>query len=284
MFFNNTSLTRNRLLLVAPAGASFESFNGEITPSDRLHSDLIAEAQRLRGAIYLEDGAILPSDLTADGRHISDLDDESWHLLTITPTGRLVGCTRFRQHANTVRPTELGVSQAPLATCDRWGEGFRASLDSELSTARSAGFSYVEVGGWALDKQVRGTAEALNSVLATFAWSQLQGGALGISTATQRNGSASILRRLGGRSLEWDGAALPPYYDHHYKCMMEVLRFDSRRPNPKYAPMIHSLAAHLATRPVVCPRAAVGNSIRPQRTPFQLNGFMQPQHAYEATA
>jgi hypothetical protein len=283
MFFHNLSLTRNRLLLVAPAGACLESFNGEITPSDRLHAELIADVQRLRGGIYLEDGAIDPSDLTSDGRHVSALDEESWHLLTITQAGRLVGCTRFRQHPNTVRTDDLGVARAPLATSDQWGEGFHASLNSEIDTARSAGFSYVEVGGWALHKEVRGTAEALNSVLATFAWSKIQGGALGISTATHRNGSASILRRLGGKSLECDGAALPPYYDENYKCMMEVLRFDSRKPNPKYAAMIENLAADLATRPVVCPREAVGRTLKPRRAPSVLNGFFQPQ-AFEATA
>lgn len=283
MFFTNTSLTRNRLLLVAPAGASFDSFHGEITASDRLHSDLIAEAQRLRGGIYLEDGAIDASELTSDGRHVSPLDEESWHLLTVTPSGRLVGCTRFRQHATSVRTFELGVSQAPLASSDEWGEGFHASLNSELDSARKMGFSYVEVGGWALDKEVRGTAEALNSVLATFAWSQLLGGALGISTATQRNGSASILRRLGGKSLEWDGTALPPYYDENYKCMMEVLRFDSRKPNPRYVPMIQSLAAHLATRPVICPRSGVRCAPRTRPLSFSLNSFLQPQ-MFEATA
>jgi hypothetical protein len=41
------------------------------------------------------------------------------------------------------------------------------------------------------------------------ALAQIQGGPLGITTATERNGSASILRRLGGRPLEWDGAAQP---------------------------------------------------------------------------
>lgn len=283
MFFKTASLTRNRLLLVAPVGASFESFTGEITPSDRLHADLIAEAQRLRGGIYLDDGAIDASELTPDGRHVSDLDYESWHLLTITPGGRMVGCTRFRQHANTVCTGELGVSQAPLATSKHWGERFHASLNSELDHARSAGFSYVEVGGWALHKDIRGSAEALNSVLATFAWSQIQGGALGISTATQRNGSASILRKLGGKSLECDGAPLPPYYDQNYKCMMEVLRFDSRKPNPKYVSMIQSLASHLSTRPIVCPRAIVGHTVRTHKTPFTMNGFLQPQ-AFEAAA
>jgi hypothetical protein len=277
MFFQTASLTRNRLLLVAPVGASFESFDGEITPSDRLHSDMIAQAQRLRGGIYLEDGAIDAAQLTSDGRHVSDLDYESWHLLITTPAGRMVGCARFRQHANTVCTRELGVSQVPLASSKHWGERFHECLDRELDRARSIGFSYVEFGGWALHKDVRGTAEALNSALASFAWSQIQGGAIGISAATQRNGSASILRRLGGKSLESEGAPLPPYYDQNYKCMMEVLRFDSRMPNPKYMSMIQNLASHLSTLPIICPRAIVGHTIRNKRTPFVMNGFIQPQ-------
>src|SRR6266581_6647408 len=64
MFFNSLSLTRNRLLLVAPANACLEPFNGEITPSDRMHASLIADVQRLRGAVYLDDGAIDQSELT----------------------------------------------------------------------------------------------------------------------------------------------------------------------------------------------------------------------------
>ena len=273
MFFNASSLTRNRLLLVAPAEGDLRPFTGEITPSDQLHADLLADAQRLRGRLYLEDGAISRSDLTEDGRLVSEHDEESWHLLLMTPGQRLVGCTRFRQHRNTVRACDLGVAKTPLAASGEWSQGFHASVGLELETARAAGFSYVEVGGWALDRSVRGTTEALNSVLATFAWSRILGGALGISTATERNGSASILRRLGGKSLEWDGAALPAYFDEKYNCMMEVLRFDSREPNPRYATMIQNLANQIAKRPIVCPGVPVRRAIVPQHVPFQFNGF-----------
>ena len=273
MFFNASSLTRNRLLLVAPADGDLKPFTGEITLCNQRHAELLADAQRLRGRLYLEDGAISRSDLTEDGRHLSDHDQESWHLLLMTPGHRVVGCTRFRQHRNTVRPGELGVSTIPLAASGEWSQGFHASLGMELETARAAGFSYVEVGGWALDRSVRGTAEALTSVLATFAWSRILGGALGISTATERNGSASILRRLGGKPLEWDGIALPAYFDEKYNCMMEVLRFDSREPNPKYASMIQNLADQIATRPIVCPGEPVRRAVVPQHVPFPFNGF-----------
>jgi hypothetical protein len=93
---------------------------------------------------------------------------------------------------------------------------------------------------------------ALKTVLATYAWSQLLGGAIGITTATERNHSADILRRLGGKRLVWDGEELPAYYDHRYRCQMEVLRFDSREPNRKYESMLSELRDQIACAPVVC--------------------------------
>ena len=140
-----------------------------------------------------------------------------------------------------------------------WGEGFRASIGAELESARGAGFAYVEVGGWALDPAVRGTSEALKSVLATYALAQLQGGAIGVSTATERNGSARILRRLGGRPLEWAGSEIPPYFDENYGCAMEILRFDSRYPTPRYIPMI--LRAEIG--PYAASDCAAGRRVEP---------------------
>lgn len=212
--------------------------------------------QRLRGSIYLEDRAIRESQLNSDGRHVSEWDARSWHLLTMSETNKVLGCLRFVMHANTVKSTDLGISLGSLASCDVWGPSFRASLNAELEMARQAGFPYIEVGGWALARELRGTAQALNCVLATFAWAELQGGAIGISAATERNGSASILRRLGGESLQWAGNAIKPYYDHAYGCVMEVLRFDSRNPCRKYAGAIRDFCSVMATLPVVAPQAA----------------------------
>jgi hypothetical protein len=146
---------------------------------------------------------------------------------------------------------QLAVRQAPIARSDEWGVRFRVSIEAELAIARRAGFSYVEVGGWALAKEIRGTSMALKTVLATYAWSQLQGGALGITTATERNESAGILRRLGGRPLACDGVELPNYYDDRYRCRMEVLRFDSREPNPKYDAMLQQIRQEIAKAPVI---------------------------------
>ncbi len=59
---------------------------------------------------------------------------------------------------------------------------------------------YVELGGWAVSERARGTAAPLALALAVWAFSRRGRGALGLTTATYRHCSATILKRLGGRS------------------------------------------------------------------------------------
>jgi len=243
--------SKRSLLLVAPADAQLNSFDGTVTRSHSRHAELLAQVQRLRGEIYVEDGAISQSTLTADGRHLSAVDESSWHLLTVNNNGDVLGCTRFREHQPSASFNDLCLRDSGMAKCHVWGAKLRSSVSADISAARKLGFSYIEVGGWALAHELRGTSEALQSVLAIFAWSKAMGGAIGVSTATERNGSASILRRLGGSPMQWDGCALPPYYDEQYKCGMEVLRFDSRLPNPRYAGAIEDLQYRIANVEVV---------------------------------
>jgi hypothetical protein len=87
--------------------------------------------------------------------------------------------------------------------------------------------------------------------LAVFGLSHALGDAIGISAATQRHGSASILRRIGGRPLEHGGSPLPSYYDPQYRCEMEALRFYSWAPNPRFGIWIEEVKAELRTTPVL---------------------------------
>jgi hypothetical protein len=281
-FSNKTTSCGRSMVLLAPLGACLEPFSGPVTFSDRVHTELISEMQRLRGGVYLSDGAIQPSQLTYSGRHVSSSDYESWHLLTVRSDGEVQGCIKFLRHPNTVRCHQLRVSDAPLAHSDDWAARFFSSIDSELEAARNFNFSYVEIGGWALTPELRGTAEALHTVLSTYALAQIQGGALGITTATERNGSASILRRLGGRPLEWDGAALPPYFDPAYRCGMEVLRFDSRNPNARYASTVNALRSHIAALPVFCPNGTAATGKAASLFSNLMQGFAQSRAGVSA--
>lgn len=271
MFFRETWARRHRsFLLLAPGDEPIGPLAGDVTYSQDLHSHLVGEVQRLRGRIYLADGAVTIGDLDPWERHVQNADRTSWHLLTLGSLGRVIGCTRFRRHSTPVWG-QLAVRKAPIAQSDEWGFRFRMAVDAELATARRAGFAYVEVGGWALAREIRGTTMALKTVLATYAWSDLLGGALGITTATQRNDSAAILRRLGGRPLACDGEEVPAYYDDRYGCRMEVLRFDSREPNPRYRAMLDEVREQIATAAVICAsRASEDRYSRELPQPFPI--------------
>ena len=74
---------------------------------------------------------------------------------------------------------------------------------------------------------------------------------MAISTVTRRNGSASILRRLGGRPLEYEQSKVPAYYDPRYDCEMEVLKFYSLARNPRYDVWVEELKQEIRSTPVL---------------------------------
>ena len=101
--------------------------------------------------------------------------------------------------------------------------------------------------------------------------SRSSGGGVGITAATRRNHSSSILRRIGGRALVTDGVELPHYYDPQYTCEMEILRFESELPNPRYEVWIEEIRAHLQTATVVrCKHSSVrrGRALEPIDVPW----------------
>jgi hypothetical protein len=113
--------------------------------------------------------------------------------------------------------------------------------------------------------------EALRIALGAYSLSRSLGGCVGITAATRRHHSSSILRRIGGRPLTADGVELPPYYDPQYACGMEMLRFDSSFPNPRYEGWIEEIRAHLHTATVVrCKHSSVrrGRAIEPIDVPW----------------
>jgi hypothetical protein len=217
---------------------------------------LLAGLQRLRGQTYLEDGAIDDSEVQADGRFVQDVDERAWHLVSVNGRGDVCGCARYCAHSPLATFADTTMSHSPLSRGAEWGPKFRKAVESEIELAAHLGVDYVEVGGWALAPELRCTSEALRIALGMFSLARLLGGCIGLTTATQRHCSASILRRIGGQSLTWHGTPIPGYFDHRYDCEMEVLRFDSSRPNPRFEPWIEDLRCHLADVPVLWTSAA----------------------------
>ena len=241
----------DELVLLAPAGCPVPgSFTRRSDDRDR-HARWLSEAQRVRGSIYLADGAVLASQLTPDGRHVQRTDYDSWHLLAVDGNGDVQGCARYRHLTGNVGFDDLGVRDSWLARCDQWGASLKAAVESEIVRARQRGAAFSEVGGWAIVPEKRCTTEALRIAMATYSLARILGGCVGISTATERHHSSSILRRIGGRSLEYDGTDLPSYYDPQYRCRMEVLRFDSSSPDASCSRWVEQLSSQLVAVPVV---------------------------------
>jgi len=245
---------RRRFVLLAPRFSHATCFSDSAVNAT-LHQRLLVEAQKLRGRIALEESAIEPWQLSSDGRHIQSADDKSWHLLTLDEHGHVAACTRYLPHSSTVSFSELTVARSALATSDTWGSRFRPAIEADLALARKRRWSYVEMGGWVIAEKLRCTTEAVRMVLTAYGLAQLFGGALGISTVTTRRGSSSILRRIGGESVLSRGAEIPSYYEPQHKCEMEILRFDSSRPNPRYRPWVDDCRSYIKNAPVIFARA-----------------------------
>lgn len=237
-------------MLLAPSAsripASFQRWRVDFSR----HQNLLHEMQRLRGRVYLQDGAIRESSLT-DGRHQSPLDPYSWHLLVLNAQNRICGCARFHEHPGRPQPSELTAAHCALSRNPEWSSALVSALKAEIAFSTSLERPVVELGGWAVGEEIRGTAEALRIALGTYAFWQMSGNAVCISTATRRHCASSILRRIGGRALAWKGADLPVYYDPKYDCNMELLKFYSWAPNPRYTPWVDQMKEELSQISIV---------------------------------
>jgi hypothetical protein len=245
-----TGQSGRQFMLLAPSQGASLPFNQALCDS-QWHHRLLADAQKLRGRIYLQDGAIQASDLSPDGRHIQAADDLAWHLLTIDEKEGVTACIRYFAHESSVRFSELSVARSGIARSAELAPRVREAIETELDFARRRGILYVELGGWAVSESLRCSTEAIRTLLTVYALSQVQGGALGLSSATTRHHSSSILRRIGGRTLRSNGVEIPSYYDPQYGCEMELLSFDSTAPNERYAIWIDDCRRLLHQVPVV---------------------------------
>jgi hypothetical protein len=242
---------QSELVLLAPEPGVVPVSFKRTYPDWHRYAGLLAKVQRLRGSVYLEDGAIAAAQLTSDGRYVQAVDRESWHLLALDPHGQVRGCARYRHHSGGVDFYHLGVRNSAIARCPRYGGHLRASVEREIGEAARRGIGFAEVGGWAIAPENRFTIEALRIALGAYGLAQILGGCLGITTATVRHRSSTILRRIGGRSLESSGVVLPPYYDPQYGCQMEVLRFDAGEPDAAYRSCVEALRKMLRSIHVV---------------------------------
>lgn len=259
------------ILLLAPDPGAIPPIFRRVHGTAGWHATVLSEVQRMRGAVYLRDCAIKSSQLAPDGRHIQPADTHGWHVVGLNRDIGVVGCARYWHHTEPVVFEDLGVGQSALVKSAEWGAEVRTAVEKEIDYAARNGLAYVEVGGWAVRDEIRGTPEALRIALSTYSLARSLGACIGITAATVRHHASTILRRIGGRRLKSStGEEFPAYYDPRYGCDMEIVWFDSRSPDPRYEKRIEEFRAELVDTPVLCAgnglaalAQAVGGSSRP---------------------
>lgn len=247
----------HQFVLLAPLRWRRKSLFDDVIVDESAYQELLSAIQRFRGAHYLQDGAIRPGDLTPDGRHQQPIDPHSWHLVIQTPTREVVSCARYFSLPNPSFETTL-TSRSRLAIDPEWRSHVRSLVENSIRMASDRGALFAELGGWCVAESARKTSYALRSVLSMYALGEILGGTVGLSTATTRHSSSSILQRLGAQKAHWQGCALPTYFEPMFDCDMELLQFDSSRPAPKYASQVSAYQQQIRSRvPVVCSGASV---------------------------
>ena len=206
-------------------------------PSD--YEDALSAIQRLRGALYVADGAIRSSTLDPKGRHQCEDDHLSYHLALWN--GEVQGCARVRLHpphkpAQDYRVHELIDRMHPRPSAE-----YRVALQEFISQSEKRGYRLGEVGGWAVSKSHQASRAAMALPLAGWSFSRICGKQIWIASATERNRSAEMLRRIGGWPLKLGGADLPPFFDSVYNCQMQLLCFCSDVLNPKFESAVAEL-------------------------------------------
>lgn len=237
--------------LLAPAGASSANVSGAISCHDDSYEHYLSSLQKLRAESYVSDGAIAPEQVDKQGRFPMHRDEDCWHFLLVDPDRKVVGCVRYLSHPATASAADLLISHSPLVNDPLWGGKFHEALKSDLAFARRNLLAFIEVGGWAINTAYRHTRAALEILLASFAWARMIGGGIGCCTATVRNNSASMLRRIGGRSFEHNHESIPPYKDAKYGCIMEALRFHFQNFDLRYGKMVDSIYHRMAEQPII---------------------------------
>jgi hypothetical protein len=239
-----------RFALLAPLGARGLLSRFDVTSDITLGSRLFDEMQRLRGRIAVSEGAISISMLDSSGRHAMPGDEKSWHLLRIRGNRKVAGCARILVHPRDVGFPQLRIASSSVARCTDWAWRVKDAIETELASARLRGLTPIEPGGWVVDADLRGTREAFSLAIGAFALARILGGCMGFLTATEKNGSSAMLRRLGGSDLKCHDIAIPGYFEPAWGCNMELLRFDTNSLNPRFESALESARCQLLTSPV----------------------------------
>jgi hypothetical protein len=256
--------------VIAPQSGKLSATFANVCPDAALHAALIDEIQRLRGRIYLADGAIPTDALDERGRHWTSVDRESWHLILLDGAG-VCGCMRLTLHPSGGQRSDLKLREV-IARLGEGADRYAGALKAFLANAHRVGRGLIEVGGWAVAAGTRNSTRGVILALASWSLAQVLGGCLATSVAARRNQSADMLRRMGAFPLADERGPLPGFFDPYHGCELELLGFDSYHPAAEYESTVleireffrNAFVVAPSGTPVVYPARGVEGAVSPE--------------------
>ena len=219
------------IVLVAPNRECVPEKFSNVIEDAVSYSRLIEDIQKFRGRIYFDERAIPESSLGSDGRHILDIDLKSWHMIVISANDKkILGVMRSYMHdlKNEIDLDSVQAFKLTQRLNSKERERYEQAMIRFINCASARAQFFAESGGWAVDRreQKRTLSTLVMAALSTLL--HVSGTTVGLGTATERNNSSEILKKLGGFSIEdANGEVLPPFFDMYYNCEMEILGFYS---------------------------------------------------------
>jgi hypothetical protein len=244
-----------QLCLLAPSLSHLPDGFANVRQQADVYDRLLTDAQRLRGRIYQAEGAISAEAMDAWDRYVCPQDTDAWHILLRDGCGHVRGAMRitFFRTAATVPIERLHAFDLVQRAPDPVRQEYSDALQSFLNDALLEKPFFFEAGGLVLDTEVRNSRRSTVLTAANWSLCRALAGARGVGAATQRHGSAGILRRFGGFDLPTrSGGVLLPFFDSCYQCEMKVLGFCSDRLHPCLEETVTDIQDAFATMPIYC--------------------------------
>src|SRR3569833_953887 len=109
-----------RFQLLAPSHSRINHSVGRTRIDEPAYFKYLSSLQKLRGRVYLKDGAIKPWELDEEGRFEMRGDDRSWHFVLLDESDQAIGCARYLLQTKTKTNNQQRDRQTSQARSTEW--------------------------------------------------------------------------------------------------------------------------------------------------------------------
>jgi hypothetical protein len=189
-------------------------------------AELRKDIQKLRGRVYIQDGAISADELDEAGRHLFCGENTRWYVAVVEMnSGTLLAANGYSAHfqpAKALHGTHVRhiLERAPVEQA----QALIREYESVVKNCLQLGHGFGEGAGWIASPGIQALNSGILAALAGPALFNCIGVRVSMCVATQRHSANAILKRIGMRPLLGDVTS-SVFDDPTYGCRMEALAF-----------------------------------------------------------